>query len=72
MDQEPDVYSQFFDESENGTFEVPPRRAKYILLKINIWWSKVVRFQKNNIAFVLCPLLFALLFFGDKIAAGRF
>ena len=71
--QQPYFYSLLFDESENGPFEVPPRRIKTYDNKKSVPdATKLYVLQENNRACVLFSLSSEFYFIDDKISADCF
>ena len=55
--QEPESYAKLFDESERGSFEVPPGRTKkYEMRKSSPGAPKLYVYQERKIACVGCSL----------------
>ena len=71
--QETEFHSRFFDESENGLFEVPPRYTNTYDKNISLpdapkWYV----LQENKSDCVFCSFLSSYFFIGDKISADIF
>ena len=71
--KEPDFYYQFFDESINTPFEVPPGRIytndmknQYLIIQSCMFY------RDNKIACVFCLLSYSFYFIGDKMYADCF
>ena len=67
------MYARLFDESEYGSFEVPPGNTNVVVIRKIVPGSpKLYVFQESKSACVLCSLTFFFFFVGNKFAADIF
>ena len=72
-DQEPPFYAILFDDSEGGSFEVPPDHMRVGVIRKTVPVTlKLYLLKGVNIACLLCSFSYSFFFVVDKVEAENF